>query len=62
MKKRIIVNQEWKKEHFNVITDNEALAVEVELQNRDKVILVAMYCPSGNPRITLFRLGSSGTI
>ena len=28
----IIVNQEWKNEHFNVI-------VEIELQNRDKVIL-----------------------
>ena len=33
VKKGIIVNQEWKNEHFNVITDNEALAVEIELQN-----------------------------
>ena len=31
VKKGIIVNQEWKNEHFNVITDNEALAVEIEL-------------------------------
>ena len=28
VKKGIIVNQEWKNDHFNVITDNEALAVE----------------------------------
>ena len=33
VKKGIIVNQEWKNEHFSVITDKEALAVEIELQN-----------------------------
>ena len=38
VKKGIIVNQEWKNEHFNVITDNEALAIEIEQQNGDKVI------------------------
>ena len=32
VKKGIIVNQEWKNEHFNVIADNEALAVEIELK------------------------------
>ena len=36
VKKGIIVNQEWKNDHFNVITDNEALAIEIELQNGDK--------------------------
>ena len=35
VKKGIIVNQEWKNELFNVITDNEALAIEIELQNGD---------------------------
>ena len=45
VKKGIIVNQEWKNEHFNVITDNEALAIEIELQNGDKVILATIYCP-----------------
>ena len=49
MKKGIIVNQEWKNEHFNVITNNEALAVEIELQNGDKVILATIYCQNGNP-------------
>ena len=33
VKKGIIVSQEWKNGHFNVITDNETLAVEIELQN-----------------------------
>ena len=41
--KKGIVNQEWKNDHFNVITDNQALAVEIELQNGDKVILATIY-------------------
>ena len=46
----------WKNEHFNVITDNEALAVEIELQNGDKVILATIYSPNGNPSLRLFRM------
>ena len=56
MKKGIIVNQEWKNDHFNVIPDNEALAVEIELQNGDKVTLATIYCPNGNPSLRLFRM------
>ena len=43
-------------EHFNVITDNEALAVEIQLQYGDKVILATIYCPNGNPSSRLFRM------
>ena len=49
VRKGIIVNQEWKTEHFNVITDSETLAIEIELQNGDKVVLATIYCPKGNP-------------
>ena len=56
VKEGIIVNQEWKNEHFNVITDNEALAIEIELQSGDKVILATIYCPNGNPSSKLFRM------
>ena len=56
VKKGIIVNQEWKNDHFNVITDNEALAIEIELQNGDKVILATIYCPNENPSLDLFRM------
>ena len=35
--------------HFNVITDNGALAIE-------KVILATIYCPNGNPSLRLFRI------
>ena len=54
--KGILVNKEWKNKHFDVITDNEALAVEIELQNGDKVILATIYCPNGNPSLRLFRM------
>ena len=56
VKKGIIVNKEWENEHFNVITDNEALAVDIELQNGDKAILVTIYCPNRNPTLRLFRM------
>ena len=50
VKKGITVNQKWKNDHFSVITNNEALAVEIELQNGDKV-LATIYCPNGNPSL-----------
>ena len=56
VRKGIIANQEWKNEHFNVITDNEALAIEIELQDGNKVILATIYCPNGNPSSRLFRM------
>ena len=56
VKKGIIVHQEWKNEHFNVITDNEALAIEIELQNGDKVIVATIYYPNRNPSLRLFRM------
>ena len=43
-------------EHFSVITDNEALAIEIELQNGEKVTLATIYCPNGNPSLRLFRM------
>ena len=55
VKKGINVNQEWKNKHFNVITDNEALAIETELQNGHKVVLATIYCPNAKPSLRLFR-------
>ena len=56
VKKGIIVNQEWKNEYFNLITDNEALAIEIDLQNGEKVILAIIYCPNANSSLRLFRM------
>ena len=44
------------KRNFSIITDNKALAIEIELQNADKVILATIYCPNGNPSLRLFRM------
>ena len=54
--KGIIVNQEWKNEHFNVITNNDALTVKIEIEGGNKVILATIYCPNGNPISRLFRM------
>ena len=43
-------------EHFNVTTDNEAVAIEIKPQNGHKVILATIYCPNGNPSLRLFRM------
>ena len=56
VKKEIIINQEWKNEHFNVITDNEALAIEIELQDGDNFILATIYCPNGTPSLRILRM------
>ena len=56
VKKRHHCQPRVKNEHFNVITDNEALAIEIELQNGEKVILATIYCPNGNPSLRLFRM------
>ena len=48
-------HQGWKNDHFNVIADNEALAIETELQNGEKVILATIYCSNRNP-IRRFRM------
>ena len=43
-----------KNKHFNVITDSEAHAIEIELQNGEKAILATIYCPNGNLSLRLF--------
>ena len=62
MKEGITVNQEWKNKQFNLINDNEALAIEIELQNGEIVILATIYCPNGNPSLRLFKTISNKVI
>ena len=42
--------------NISMSTDNEALAIEIELQNGDKVILATIYCPNENPSSRLFKM------
>ena len=44
------------KTNISMITDNDALAIKIELQKGEKVILVTIYCQNGNPSLRLFRM------
>ena len=38
-----------------IITDNEALAIELEISNNQNFTLATTYCPNGNPNLSLFQ-------
>ena len=40
--------------HFNIITNNRALVTDIDLCNKQNLILATIYCPSGNPNLRLF--------
>ena len=39
---------------FNVITDNKALAIDLELSNNQNLTLATIYCANGNPNLSVF--------
>ena len=49
------VNKECWNDDFNIITDNEALAIELELSDNQSLNLATIYCPNGNPNLLLFQ-------
>ena len=51
----LVVNKEYRNDDFNIITENEALAIELELSNNQNLTLATIYCPSGNPNLSLFQ-------
>ena len=51
-KNGLVVNKEYRNEDFNIITDNEALAVELEISNDENFTLATIYCPNGNPNLS----------
>ena len=56
VKNGLVVNKEYRNEDFNIITDNEALAIELELSNNQNFTLATIYCPNGNPNLSLFNI------
>ena len=54
VKSEIIINKQFDNNDFNIITDNEALAIEVELANGRNITLATIYCPNGRPNEKLF--------
>ena len=48
------VNNEYRNTDFNIITDNKALVIDIDLSNNKNLILATIYCPNGNPNLRLF--------
>ena len=49
------VNKEYRNDDFNIITDNEGLAIELEISNNQNFTLATINCPNGNPNLLLFQ-------
>ena len=54
VKHGLVVNKEYSNSDFNIITDNDALAINLELSNNQNVTLATIYCPNGKPNLTVF--------
>ena len=54
VKNGLVENKKYRNDDFNIITDNEALAIELELSNQN-LTLATIYCPNGNPNLSLFQ-------
>ena len=49
------LNKEYMNADFNIITENEALAINLELSHNRNLTLATIYCPNGNPNSSLFQ-------
>ena len=55
VKHGLVINKEYRNSDFNIITDNEALAINLEYSNNQNLTLATIYCPNGNPNFSLFQ-------
>ena len=55
LKHGLVVNKEFRNADFNIITENEALAINLELSRNQNLTLATIYCPDGNPNFPLFQ-------
>ena len=56
LKHGLVTNKEYRNTDFNIITDNEALVIDIDLSNNQNLILAIIYCPNGNPNLRLFKI------
>ena len=54
VKHDLVINKEYSSTDFNIIIDNEALVIDIDLSNNQNLILATIYCPNGNPNLRLF--------
>ena len=55
VKHGLVINKEYRNSDFSIITENEALAINLELSNNQNLTLATIYCPNGNPNLSLFQ-------
>ena len=55
VKHGLVINKEYRNSDFDIITDNEALAINLELSNNQNLTFATIYCPNGNPNFSLFQ-------
>ena len=55
VKHGLVVNKEYRNEDFNIVTENEALAINLDLSNNQNITLATIYCPNRNPNLSLFQ-------
>ena len=55
IKHGLVVNKKFRNADFNIITDNEALAINLELSCNQNLTLATIYCPNGKPNLSLFQ-------
>ena len=54
VKHGLVVNKKFRNADFNIITENKALAINLELSWNENITLATIYCPNGNPNLSLF--------
>ena len=54
IKHGLVINKEHRNIDFNIITDNQALVIDIDLSNNQNLMLATIYCPDGNPNPRLF--------
>ena len=55
VKHGLVINKEYRNNDFSIITENEALAINLDLSDNQNVTLATIYCPNGNPNLSLFQ-------
>ena len=55
VKHGLVINKEYRNSDFNIITENEAVAINLELSNNQNLTLATIYCPNENPNFSLFQ-------
>ena len=55
VKHGLVINKKYSNSDFSIISESEALAINLDLSNNQNLTLATIYCPNGNPNLSLFQ-------